>query len=131
MKTRPQDEITPEVIAIASGKAVLDSVAMMQWLGTYESTSSTIQSAFKRQADTAAGPWEQEKFEDMLAKWVVVTDQPFYTVDEAEFRDLLIYTHHPSPDLKIPHRDAIKRRIMKMGEDTVAATRQMFRVRYV
>jgi hypothetical protein len=131
MKERPPDEITPDVIAIASGKVVLDLAAMMQWLGKYESTSSTIQSAFQRQVDAAAGPWEQDKFEDMLTKWVVATDQPFYTVDEAEFRDLLIYTHHPSPNLKIPHRDAIKRRIMRMGEDAITATREMFRVRHL
>ena len=65
----------------------------------------------------------------MLAKWIVATDQPFSTVDEPEFRDLLMYTHHPSPNLHIPHRDAIKRRIMKMGEDTIEATKEMFKVR--
>jgi hypothetical protein len=74
------------------------------------------------------GPWEQDKFEEMLAKWVVATDQPFYAVDDPEFRDLLMYTHHPSPNLKIPHRDAIKRRVMKMGEDTIEATKEMFLV---
>jgi hypothetical protein len=81
------------------------------------------------EADVSKGPWNQEKFEDLLAKWVVATDQPFYTVDEPEFRDLLMYTHHPSPNLKIPHRDSIKRRIMTMGKDTVEATKQMFKVR--
>ena len=65
----------------------------------------------------------------MLAKWIVATDQPFSTVDEPEFHDLLMYTHHPSPNLHIPHRDAIKWRIMKMGEDTIEATKEMFKVR--
>jgi hypothetical protein len=63
-----------------------------------------------------------------LARWIIATDQPFYTVDEPEFRELLKYTHHPSPTLKIPHRDAVKRRIMKMGDDTIQATREMFSV---
>jgi hypothetical protein len=61
-------------------------------------------------------------------KWIVVTDQLFYTVDDPEFHDLLMYMHHPSPNLQIPHQDAIKRWIMKMGEDTVEATKQMFHV---
>jgi hypothetical protein len=40
-----------------------------------------------------------------------------------------MYTHHHSPNLKIPHRDAIKKRIMKMGEDSIKATKHMFQVR--
>jgi hypothetical protein len=60
---------------------------------------------------------------------VVATDQPFDTVDQPEFRDLMTYAHHPLPSLKIPHRDAIKRRIMKIGEDSIATTKQMFLVR--
>jgi hypothetical protein len=59
---------------------------------------------------------------------MVVTDQPFYAVNDVEFRDLLIYTHHPSPTLKIPFRNAMKERIMKLGDETIRATRQMFKV---
>jgi len=65
----------------------------------------------------------------MLAKWIVATDQPFYTVEDPEFQDLLMYTHHPSPNLKIPHRNAVKTRVMKMGYDAVEATKRMFLVR--
>lgn len=65
------------------------------------------------EADSLKGPWDQ----DLLAKWIVASDQPLFNmVDEPDFPDLLNYTHHLSPDLKIPHRDAVKRRIMKMGE---------------
>jgi len=74
------------------------------------------------------GPWDQETFEDLLAKWIVATDQPFYTVDEPEFRKLLAYTHHPSPELKIPHRNAVRRRVMKMGGDCIEATKKLFEV---
>ena len=63
MKEWSPSEITLEVIMIASGRTVLDSTAMTEWLGKYESTSTTIQSVFKKQLDAAAGPWEQEKFE--------------------------------------------------------------------
>jgi hypothetical protein len=58
----------------------------------------------------------------------VATDQPFYTVDDSEFCKFLSYAHHPLPSLKIPHRDAVKRRIMRMNDDTVTATKQMFHV---
>ena len=79
-------------------------------------------------ADISKGPWDQERFEGLLAKWIIATDQPFYTVDEPEFREMLTYAHHPSLELKIPHHDAIRRRVMKMGEDCTEATKDMFAV---
>ena len=100
---------------------------MGEWLGKYEATSSTIQNAFKKQLEAAAGPWDQEKFEDLLAKWIVATDQPFYTVDDPEFRDFVMYTHHPAT-LHIPHRNTIKKRVMKMGDDMRNIVKHMFRV---
>jgi hypothetical protein len=78
--------------------------------------------------DILKGPWDQAKFEDLLAKWIVATDQPFYTVDEPEFHKLLAYTHHPSPELKIPHHDAVRRQVMKTGEDSIEAMKEMFAV---
>ncbi len=74
------------------------------------------------------GPWDQAKFKEMLAKWIVTTNQPFYTVDKPEFCGLLTYTHHPSLDLKIPHHDTVKAQIMKMGDEVVEATKHMFQV---
>lgn len=38
--------------------------------------------------------FDQEVFEDLLTKWVAVSDQLFDTVENPEFRDLLQYTHH-------------------------------------
>ena len=61
-----------------------------------------------------------------MAEWIITCDQPFEEVDRSEFRDMLTYAHHPTPNLKIPHRDAIRRRIMKMGEDSVQSTKDMF-----
>jgi hypothetical protein len=37
-------------------------------------------------------PWDQEHFEDLLAKWIAACDQPFTIVSEPEFRALLEYT---------------------------------------
>ena len=64
-----------------------------------------------------------------MAKWIVSCDQPFDEVDKPEFREMMNYAHHPTPDLKIPHRDAIRRRILKMGDDSIESTRQFFAVR--
>ena len=129
MKERSSDEITPKVISIASGKSVLDQAAMAEWLCNYEETSSTIQYAFKKQSEASAVPWDQGQFKDLLTKWIIATDQPFYTVDDPKFRAFVTYTHHPAV-LQVPHRDAIKRRVMKMGEETRDDIRQLFRVSF-
>ena len=131
MKEWSPDDITAEDVAIASGNTVLDPAAMTEWLSKYKMTTTTIETAFKKQLDAAAGPWEQERFEDFLARWIVAMDQPFFTVDDPEFREFLIYTHHPSPSLSIPRRDVVKGRIMRMCEDTIKATKQMFQVRFI
>ena len=100
---------------------------MGEWLGKYEKASFTIQNVFKKQLEAAAGPWDQEKFEDMLAKWIVVTDQPFYTVDDPEFCDFVMYTHH-SAMLHIPHHNTIKKHVMKMGKDLCNVVKHMIQV---
>ena len=127
---------------MASGQKALDQAKITELIGKLESGNQTIQQAFKKQQEAVAvwdsslydnryslnaqEPWDQEKFADLLGRWIVATNQPFSIVDDVELRELLIYTHHPSPSLKIPQRDAIKRRIMKMGEDAITATRHMF-----
>ena len=73
-------------------------------------------------------PWDQDKLKQLIVEWVVACDQPFKEVDQPEFQEMLIYAHHLAPDLKIPHQDAIKRRIMKMGEDSIESTREMFAI---
>ncbi|KAF8223657.1 hypothetical protein L208DRAFT_1516345, partial [Tricholoma matsutake] len=125
MNDCPSDQIMAEEFDIASGKKVLDPGVASEWLNQLESANMDIRKAFNKQVEAAAGPWDQEKFEDLLAKWIVATDQPFYTVDEPKFCDLMMYTHHPSPNLKIPHRDTVRRWIMKMGDDTIEDTKQM------
>jgi hypothetical protein len=65
--------------------------------------------------------WSQDEFEKLLAEWMVVCDQPFDEVDEPSFHHLLEYTH----SLNILHRHAMKRCIMKMGEDTVEGIKKM------
>ena len=72
------------------------------------------------------GPWDQDWFEELLTKWIVATDQPFDTVDNPEFRELMSYIHHPAPAIHIPGCHAIQRRAMKMGEDGIKATKKMF-----
>jgi hypothetical protein len=41
---------------------------------------------------------------------------------------MMNYTHRSGAPLKIPKRDGIKRRVMKMGEETIEGIREMFTV---
>jgi hypothetical protein len=69
-----------------------------------------------------------ETFKKYLAEWVVACDQPFEEVERPEFRRLLEYTHMGSKPLDIPHRIALKDRIMKMGKSTVEGIQQLIKV---
>ena len=69
-----------------------------------------------------------ETFKRHLAEWVVACDQPFEEVERPEFRRLLEYTHMGSKSLDIPHRSAIKDRIMKMGKNTVTGIQNLVKV---
>jgi hypothetical protein len=75
------------------------------------------------------GPWDQAKFENLLTEWIVACDQPFDGVEKAEFIKLMNYARHPVSLVKLPSREGIRRRVMKMGEDTVGGIREMFAVR--
>jgi hypothetical protein len=68
--------------------------------------------------------WNQEEFERLLAEWMVVCDQLFDKVDEPAFRRLLEYTHFRS-SRNILHRHIMKRRTMKMGEDTIEGIKKI------
>ncbi len=74
------------------------------------------------------GNWDQDRFEDLLEKWIIAMDQPFYTVNNPKFHSLLTYTHHLLPTLEIQYHNAVKRWIMKMGDNTIEAIKHMFKV---
>ncbi|ESK82482.1 hypothetical protein Moror_8534 [Moniliophthora roreri MCA 2997] len=111
----------PDEIEIASGKKVLDADTVAEYLGKLEAATETIVQAFQKQAAAA-----MEKFEQLLAEWIVACDQPFDKVTKPEFWALLTYTHHPSPTLNIPGQKAIQNRIMKMGESLREELKALF-----
>ncbi|KAI9512638.1 hypothetical protein F5148DRAFT_1279546 [Russula earlei] len=77
---------TNEEIMIVSGQKVLNPREASKFLDELESMNSDIQSLYTYgNTEGSKGPWDQEMFEDLLAKWIVATDQPFYTVNEPEF----------------------------------------------
>jgi hypothetical protein len=61
-------------------------------------------------------------------EWVIACDQPFEEVERPEFIAMMNYTHHAGTSLKIPKRNGIKLRLMKMGDNTIEDVRNMFSV---
>ncbi|KAJ7925747.1 hypothetical protein B0H13DRAFT_2567838 [Mycena leptocephala] len=73
-------------------------------------------------------PWDQEHFEDLVAKWVAACDHPFTAVITDEFREMLEYTHHHSPkSLNIPSDESVKKRITRMSQEMVDGLKQIFK----
>ncbi|KAF8219965.1 hypothetical protein L208DRAFT_785578 [Tricholoma matsutake] len=119
---------TPDEIAIASGKKQLDGHTEVEYLKKLEKVSENIKKAFEDQQAWAAGPWDQEKFEQHLAEWIVACYQPFDEVEKPEFVAMMNFTHHTGSPLKIPQCNAIKQHVMKMGKETIEGVREMFSV---
>jgi len=62
-------------------------------------------------------------------EWIVTCDQPFEEVERPEFITMMNYTRQNGSPVNIPGRNGIKRRLMKMGDETLVDIRRMFSVR--
>ena len=60
---------------------------MLQYVFTIKSTFYSLLFFSQKQN------WDQEKFEQLLADWIIACDQPFDDVEKLEFQYLLKYTH--------------------------------------
>lgn len=59
---------------------------------------------------------------------MVTCDQPFDEVEKPEFIAAMSYGR-PSSKFTLPKRDGVRRRVMKLGENTIEETKAMFAVR--
>ncbi|KAJ7337592.1 hypothetical protein DFH08DRAFT_812914 [Mycena albidolilacea] len=115
-------------LAVAHGSTPITPEMAAEYLQSLDVISNNIKDMFEKQAAASQDPWNQEHFEHLLANWVATCDQPFSAVDDEEFHELLKYTHHPAKKLlKIPHAQAIRTRIDKMGEEMIAALAEIFK----
>jgi hypothetical protein len=73
-------------------------------------------------------PWSQEKFEDLLTKWIIASDQPFDEVENPELSKLLNYVNRSTSPLKIPSCFTVKCRVMMMGAEGIQYIKDLFAV---
>ncbi|KAJ7852892.1 hypothetical protein B0H14DRAFT_3136986 [Mycena olivaceomarginata] len=100
-----------------------------EYVAEVKDINQNIKAMFEKQAEDARVPWDQEHFEDLVAKWVAACDQPFTAVITDEFREMLEYTHHHSPKpLNIPSDESVKKRITRMSQEMVDGLKQIFKI---
>ncbi|CAG7727373.1 unnamed protein product [Allacma fusca] len=73
-----------------------------------------IESAFERQKNG----FDQEELNRLLARFVILTDQPFTVTETTSFIELMCHGRVKRPE--IPNADSIKRRIVKLYENEKA-----------
>ncbi|KAG2107774.1 hypothetical protein BD769DRAFT_1675491 [Suillus cothurnatus] len=87
--TSHETPLTEDELKLARGEKVIDSdTAAAAYLTQLEQASANLVNAFNKQVNKAFGDWSQEKFEDLLAKWLIACDQPFEEVEKPEFKAL-------------------------------------------
>ncbi|KAF8154047.1 hypothetical protein B0H34DRAFT_809637 [Crassisporium funariophilum] len=64
-------------VVYASGKMLFDPSIHTKYIQTLGTQAAGIKEAFARKQAKAAEPWDQEKFEKLLIKWIAACDQPF------------------------------------------------------
>jgi len=72
-------------------------------------------------------PWDQERFEDLLIKLIVACDQPFDEVEKPEFISMMEYGRDLNM-FSLPKRLGVRRQVMKLGEETIQETKDLFAV---
>lgn len=143
---KDQDEpVMEEEMDIAARKKTIDPARAANYLVKLKKASTSIVNLLNQQHQATTvwfihrrmqsysllllqeQNWDQGHFEQLLTNWVVVCDQPFDEVEKPKFWQLLEYMHL-RPSLHIPHHAAMKKRIMKMGEDTIEGVKKMIQV---
>ncbi|KAJ7813263.1 hypothetical protein B0H14DRAFT_2854288 [Mycena olivaceomarginata] len=95
--------------SLACGVSPVTDEIAAEYVAEVKDINQNIKAMFEKQAEDARVPWDQEHFEDLVAKWVAACDQPFTEVITDEFREMLEYTHHHSPKpLNIPSDESVK-----------------------
>ncbi|KAG1762012.1 hypothetical protein EDD22DRAFT_953471 [Suillus occidentalis] len=64
-----------------NGEKVLDATSAAQYLVQLEQSSVNIVNAFNKQVTKAFGDWNQARFEELLAQWLITCDQLFEEVE--------------------------------------------------
>jgi hypothetical protein len=78
---------------------------------------------------TRQAPFDKDRWEEYLVKFMIIADLPFTFVEVPEFRDFVQYTRGPAA-IHIPSADTIKRRVVVLSEKTVEEVRDFFEVMF-
>jgi hypothetical protein len=123
-------------LEIAQGKRRLDDPDVVKYFSAMPAscTSDALPvSAFCvrliHMLKTLQAPYDKEKWEEYLVKFMVIADLPFTFVEIPEFREFVQYTRGPAA-IHIPSTDTIKRRVVALSEKTIEELKGFFRVKH-
>ncbi|KAF8071963.1 hypothetical protein FPV67DRAFT_1412468, partial [Lyophyllum atratum] len=128
-RSRDGIQPTPEEVLYASGQQAFDPSIHAEYIQKLDAQAAGIKEAFAKQQAKAAEPWDQEKFEQLLIQWIAACDQPFEEVEKPEFIAMMEYGRDPTK-FSLPKKDGVRRRVMKLGEKTIAETRDLSAVSF-
>jgi hypothetical protein len=63
----------------------------------------------------------------LVLEWIIACDQPFDEVEKPEYIAMMEYGRDPSK-FSLLKRNGVRQCVMKLGEDTIEATKAMFSV---
>ncbi|KAJ8515596.1 hypothetical protein ONZ45_g6994 [Pleurotus djamor] len=109
-------------IEIAVNRKPMSAELLSDFVRTQEQHVATLDELFKQQRDKDKPKFNQDVFDKLLAEWMVSCDQPFTEVDRPELRALIQYlfqTGGQETEIRIPGHTTARKKIMKLGEDTI------------
>lgn len=120
-------QMTAELVRMNSESSIAAAFSRQRQKNKVIRSQITMQKAWFLTFNAIQEPWDQVKFDNLLAEWIVACDQPFEEVDRPEFRRLIQFAHGDEP-LSIPHRKAMKEKIVKMGAETLESIKSTISV---
>ena len=141
----PHVPLSPEEKGIASGEIELSSAKLAELVKAHGTHQVLLENAFSWQQEKAAvssyvlkqlhsfhhriqEPWSQERFEELLIRWIVTSDQPFNEVENPELVNLLKYVNWSLSSFKIPSRFTVKHHVASIGAEGVQQMKELFLV---
>ena len=77
------------------------------------------------------GALDQERFEELLIRWIVTSDQPFNEVENPKLVNLLKYVNWSLLSFKIPSHFTVKCCVVSMGAEGVRQMKELLIIKSV
>ncbi|KAJ7862277.1 hypothetical protein B0H14DRAFT_3614052 [Mycena olivaceomarginata] len=129
LHARPSTEPATDVeCGLAQGTVTMTPQLIAEYKNAADQIPGNVKELLEKQQAASKVPWDEEHFNDLVAKWVATCNQPFAAVNKPEFREMLQYAalHPADKPIVIPKREAVKARIHAMEKEMVEELSAIF-----